>query len=93
MASDEYRVVIGVEANKILKKLTGPERKKVLKASERMVAHPTAGAKPLRHLNWGVPVWTKPLGDLRIIFTVDTRLKEVVIRDVRRRKEDTYEDL
>jgi len=58
---------------------------------KRMREGDLGDAAPLRHVN-GL-IWKKRLGDLRILFTYDTRQKEIVVRAILWRREDTYADL
>jgi mRNA-degrading endonuclease RelE of RelBE toxin-antitoxin system len=91
MDSDEITVGFTAVANSHLKLLPREEQQKVVEYTKRIRAGNLGDASPLRHVN-GL-IWRKKLGDIRILFTHDTRTKEVVIRLIAWRREDTYDDL
>jgi mRNA-degrading endonuclease RelE of RelBE toxin-antitoxin system len=74
-----------------LKLLPREEQAKAVSYIKRIHAGELGDATPLRHVN-GL-IWRKKLGDIRILFTYDKRNKEVIIRALMWRREDTYEDL
>lgn len=94
MASSENTVTFTKVAEKHLAALSKEDINKVLKFAARLKANATAGASPLKHLSKGCPpLWRKKLGDLRILYTYDSRLKEVIVRAIILRREDTYDNI
>ena len=74
-----------------LKLLPREEQEKAASYVKRIHAGGLGDATPLRHVN-GL-IWRKKLGDIRVLFTYNKRSKEVIIRALVWRREDTYEDL
>jgi len=90
---DTPKITVGFTAvaESHLSKLPLEEQKKTIEYVKRMAGGATGDAAPLRQVN-GL-IWRKKLGDIRILFTYDVRNREVVIRAILWRREDTYDDL
>jgi len=90
-AQEKYRVSATPDADKGIAKLDKPERLRVLEFMDSMVQEPTKGAAPLRH--FAGQAWKKRLVDIRVIFHLDVKRREVIVLAVRWRRSDTYDDL
>lgn len=91
MASPDYAVSLTPVAADHLAKMPREQQIKVAELLQRMRQNPASGATPLKQV--ASLVWKKRLGDIRILFTLDTRRLEVVIRAILWRRADTYDDL
>jgi mRNA-degrading endonuclease RelE of RelBE toxin-antitoxin system len=91
MVLDEVKVSLTSVADQHFGGLPHTERVKAANYIKRLRNAGLGDATPLRHVS-GL-IWRKKLGDIRILFTFDKRKREIVIRAVMWRREDTYDDL
>ena len=88
-----YKVVLIPRARRNLKTVPVGERSRVDNRLQELTVDPRPrGVKKLRQrTDSGLAAWRMRVGKWRVIYIVDDDQKLVVVTDVRRRRENTYQ--
>lgn len=76
------------ELEKLLRKAKREDRKRLLEALGKLQQGDTQGLKIKKLVN--SQLYRTRIGDFRITFSVDKKLKTLVVESVQRRNESTY---